>query len=283
MSRLDDAMSQYMAQIVFQERRPFDYRDFLTFKIDHVTYKMSHGTFRNKISILQRKGEVKIAYYSGLGFYTLTGYDFSKPMTIDHTLVHNNPIYKFLQDLPLGQQSIHDIRLKFKVPNIWEIISFSNNFPKNKRSKDIAIPSWNKDNTIVKVFIHKSDSVSVIIGCSLCPIPLNAEGIILFFTLLTRVEERLKTILDPDSCVYNEESSHSIPDYRQWIVTMWHFGRDSLTKYYGDKFFITVEKMQGILISMYAKDMKNGVRRIRLERQEYPRKTIMDAIEEKLG
>ena len=157
-------MLQYMAQIVFQERRPFNYRDFLTFEIDHDTYKMSHGTFRNKISMLKRKGEVNVAYYSGLGFYTLAGYDFPKPMTDDHTLVHNNPFYKFLQNLPVGQQSIHDIRLKFKVPNIWKIISLGNKFPKNKRSNDITIPPWTKDNAIVKVFIHRSDSVSVIIG-----------------------------------------------------------------------------------------------------------------------
>jgi hypothetical protein len=34
---------------------------------------MTHGTFRNKISKLMKKGEVSVMYYSPQGFFTLRG------------------------------------------------------------------------------------------------------------------------------------------------------------------------------------------------------------------
>ena len=63
---------------------------------------------------------------------------------------------------------------------------------------------------------------------------------------------------------------------------MWHFGRDTSIEYTGKKFSISVEKLEHILTRLYVKDF-NGKRRIRIETQEYPKKTVLDAIEEKLG
>lgn len=63
---------------------------------------------------------------------------------------------------------------------------------------------------------------------------------------------------------------------------MWHFGRDASTEFAGERFSITVEKLQRILTRLYVKDF-NGKSRLRIERQEYPKKTLIDAIEEKLG
>ena len=37
------------------------------------------------------------------------------------------------------------------------------------------------------------------------------------------------------------------------------------------------------LITAYSKDWKDGKRRIRIEKQEYPKKSLADALEEKLG
>jgi hypothetical protein len=67
-----------------------------------------------------------------------------------------------------------------------------------------------------------------------------------------------------------------------WIVTMWHFGVDGVTEYTGEKFSCTWEVGQNALIRAYTKDFRNGNTRIRLERQECPRKSLACAIEEKL-
>ena len=281
MTRLDDAMEEYIAYIVLSERRPFCYRDFLKFEVNDIGYNMVHGTFRNKISKLKKCGKVELSYYSSCAFYTLKGHKFGKPMTSDHTVVHNSPFYRMLQDLPFDKQCIHDIRLRFKVTNVWKVLSINSDFHTHRTSKDIAIPSWSRDNAIVRVMIHKTDTVSVIIGCSLLPIPLDADGIIRFFNLLVRVEEKLQTILD-NSLINSNEKNYSIPEYKSWVVTMWHFGRDSLVEYTNEKSCITIGTAQHMLTRLYVKDF-NGRNRIRIERQEYPRKTILDAIEEKLN
>ena len=71
-----------------------------------------------------------------------------------------------------------------------------------------------------------------------------------------------------------------IPDYKTWIITMWHFGRDSLTEYANEKFSHTVEDAQHGLTRIYSKEFPNGANskksktRIRLETQGYPNTTI---------
>jgi hypothetical protein len=123
--------------------------------------------------------------------------------------------------------------------------------------------------------------VSVVLGCSLQPIPLDFNGIIRFFTLLAVVETRVQTILEGIALKSNTECN-SIPVFRNWIVTMWHFGRDASVCYTGGKFSIEIGKLESILTRLYVKDF--GIKnKIRLERQEYPNKTVLDAIEERLG
>jgi len=281
MSELDEAMAVHMAYIVLSEGRPFSYVDFLQFKVDGKEYGMNHGTYRNKILALKRSGEVELDYNSGIAFHTLKGHRFGKPMTPNHTVVHNNPFLKFLESLPFDKQSIHDIHLKFKAPQTWKRFSVNPSFHRKARSQDIIIPSWGRENAILKVTIHRTDVVSVVVGCSLRPIPLDVGGILRFFSLLVRIEERLASSLDSSCHVSSGETTILIPDYGQWIVTMWHFGRDGLTEYTGEKFSITVEKAQHILTRIYSKEFGRHTR-IRDETQEYPRKALADAIEEKL-
>jgi hypothetical protein len=75
------------------------------------------------------------------------------------------------------------------------------------------------------------------------------------------------------------------------MVTMWHFGMDALVEYTGERFSATWEIGQNALVRAYSKEMVNVQGRmssrrenvIRIESQEYPRKTLQDAIQEKLG
>jgi hypothetical protein len=279
LTKLDDAMGEQMAYIVLSETRPFSYRDFLKFKVNDNEHTMDHGTFRNKISKLKKAGNVELCYYSSCAFYTLKGHKFGKPMTPDRMGVHNSPLYKMLQDLPFDKQSIHDIRLTLEVPNIWKTFSVNPEFYKNEANQDIAVPTWHEENSLVRIYVHKTDKISIIISCSVSPIPLTYKGTIRFFNLLVRAEEKLRNIVDNNS---QTKSWITIPDYKNWIVVMWHFGRDALQQYTGEKFSITVEDTQNVLARIYSKDFNNK-RRIRIEKQEYPKKTVIDAIEEKLG
>jgi hypothetical protein len=165
-------MDQYMACIVLTEHRPFSFKDFLCFRVNGIEYHMTHGTFRNKISRLLKRGIVEVVCQSVLTFYTLKGHPFRKPMTSYHTGVsHNHPIYRVIKDLPFDKQSIHDIHITFNSSDIWPVFSNIPNtdFHKNIVSHDIFIPTWNIENTLTRVTIHNTDTVSVKLACTLEP------------------------------------------------------------------------------------------------------------------
>ena len=111
--------------------------------------------------------------------------------------------------------------------------------------------------------------------------------------MLARTEERItntiKSIIENDdknNDPLNSENisaaSINIPHFYTWIVTMWHFGADSRLECTGEKFSITVKDGRNVLFRAYTKKREHKDTRIRIERQEYPRKSIIDAINEKL-
>jgi hypothetical protein len=330
LTELDDAMLEHMAYIVFVERRPFTFKDFFRFTVNSKEYKMKHGTFRNKILKLNKKGTVELLYNSHIAFYTLKGDNSGKSaITHDHTggttsynssrrsnsnsisiTNHNHKsgngyLYDLIMSLPLEHNSIHDIRLNFKVKGIWSMLynHYNNNnnndsnqqLSMNKYNKDILFQTWKLNNDIlIRVTVHKTDTVSIIIACSLRPIPINFDGISKFTEMLTRMEERISNMIkniekvdDKNNDSPNSENiitaaTINIPHYKTWIVTMWHFGADSMLQCSAEKFSITFKDGRDVLLRVYTKQRERKDTRIRIERQEYPRKTIVDAINEKL-
>jgi hypothetical protein len=222
--------------------------------------------------------------------------------------ISSNPLYRILKDLPLDQSSVHDIHLRFVSPQIYAIIyssiskrSFGSNYTINSRSKDILLRAWKIRDLLVKATIHRTDTVSIMIGCSLNPISFDFKGIIRLASALSIVEDRISRLVEGslnahgfnvidgniglDSSSPDRKKYHGIiiPPFSQWIVTMWHFGADALTEYSGEKFSTTWEIAENILIRAYSKGMNDNRIRIRLERQEYPKATVADIIEQKLS
>ena len=115
------------------------------------------------------------------------------------------------------------------------------------------------------------------------PVVVDHEGLIRLSNILTSVEERLLASVTGCAHTMSPLPQIHIPDHNSWIVTMWHFGTDSLSEYAGEKFEMTWEDGEHALLRIYAKDMKegNGIR-IRKERQEYPGVRLDAAIHEKL-
>lgn len=300
MSTLTEAMKIHIHYLVCDERRPFSYIDFMKFEVDEQEFRMSHGTFRNYISCLINEGLVEVAYKSNVTFYTLRGKKFVKAarlaMTGNHMVVtphttqqlSRNPIYRIIKDLPLEKNSVHDIRLKFHVPDINHVIasqttqSLCNNYTVNPNSKDISLPIWQIENLDLKVVIHKTDTVSVIVGCSYSPIAVDVAGIIRLTNALAVVRERLSTLVS-QQCISNSSNITTIPGYMEWIVNMWHFGADASVEYTGERFSATWGIAQDAIIRVYSKNMKDHKTRIRLERQEYPKTTLALALEQKLN
>jgi DNA-binding transcriptional ArsR family regulator len=135
LSDLIDAMIIHICHLVHDEQKPFSYLDFMKFEVDGLEFKMTHGTFRNNVSSLMKEGLVEVSFKSNITFYTLRGVRIGKArriaMTGDHMVVttphttqqlSSNPVYRIIKDLPLEKNSVHDIRLKFHVPDIYRVV-----------------------------------------------------------------------------------------------------------------------------------------------------------------
>jgi len=294
----EDIFLERMACIVFNDNRPFSYRDFLSFEYEGQPYKFKHGTIRNIFSKLQKNGDIEHEYRSGTAFYTLPGIKFGKSMTVNHTEVHLTPKQKtflqFLQSIPMDKPAIHDIRLSFTFNRLWSILSAcSSSFIRYKdlnSNKDITLQDIVRKDYSIRTSVHRTDNVSVIISCSKTPIPIDILGLAKLTSGLARVEERFQILVDDYNRLNLQNGRQSlslaidskIPDNLTWMVNMWHFGHDSLTGYSGEKFEITWGDSLN-LFRMYSKQhKKNKTMKIRKEIQEYPNKSLYEAFMDKV-
>ena len=128
----------------------------------------------------------------------------------------------FIDSLPADKHALHDIRFRFKVDNIWTTITTNHpELEQNDISKDISLNPLETHDLTTKTSIHHTDTVSVIVACSLNPVAVDIKGLVRLSNALTRVEERLLRYIE---CAAPSLSlSSSIPDHDSWIVTMWHF------------------------------------------------------------
>jgi hypothetical protein len=197
MTELEDAMQQQMAYIVFVEHTNFCRDNFLRFEWEGKEYKPKYRTINNKFSEFTKKGIIELDVKGNPSFYTLKGHKFGrKSMTLTHTggnlaLSSNHPLYTMLKNQIFGKEGIHNLRLRLEVPDIYNIVSTSiRRFTINPVSKDIQVPYPNKDNAQLILRLHKTDTVSVTVGCSVNPISLDYSdnGIPRLFTILARCE-----------------------------------------------------------------------------------------------
>jgi hypothetical protein len=283
-------MDRHMEYLVLNQGRNFSVLDFRRFEVDGKEYRMSSGRFRNKISKRRKAGLVELDCRSSIAIYTLKGHRFGKPMTHDHegagplfAAGRKTPIYKWIKNISVDKQSLHDIRLTFEANGIWTI--FSAMYPEfiNQANKDINLPTWTFVEDIdVKVTIHHTDTVSVALACSYRAIAIDVNDVPKLFEVLTRTEVQLTRLIE-DYCKSSGLAAVTVPHYSKWIAKMWHFGVDTLDEYDSQEFNVTIQEGLSDLFRIYTKRIRgdNTVRQ-RLERQEYPNSSIAQAILEKL-
>jgi hypothetical protein len=280
------------------ESRPFSYLDFGDFEVGGKKYSISHGTFRNKISRFTKNGVVELYYNSRIAFYKLKGFTFGheNAMTGNHMGISsvtnvtnvipytadigaNNFLIQntmYLNTLNTNANSIHDIHTKFTVPDIYKITSSYPKYNKliNPVSKDIPLDAQTIDDMIIRTTIHRTDTVTVIIGCSRCPITLDEKGITRLSCALTRIEERLSRKIDDCGALLEGGCERiPIPDNRRWQVTLWHFGKDKFQNEYPSNGYALTWGHGGEVLRVYLKTLDCN-RIERNEVQECPNKSL---------
>jgi hypothetical protein len=78
-----------------------------------------------------------------------------------------------------------------------------------------------------KVTVHRTDTISIVIGCSCHPVAVDMAGVIRLSN--AHIHDKLERSVNEKrygNC--NDNSSPLIvPNHMTWTVTMWHFGADS--------------------------------------------------------
>jgi hypothetical protein len=149
-------------------------------------------------------------------------------------------------------------------------------------SKDIPLEVENIDGMHIHTTIHRTDTVTVIIGCSREPITIDERGITRLSCSLTRIEERLLS-RKLDECGALLEGGYEripIPNNGKWQVTMWHFGKDKFANEYPAKGYALTWGHGREVLRTYIKKL-NDKKIKRNERQEYPNKSLKEALDDK--
>jgi hypothetical protein len=170
----------------------------------------------------------------------------------------------FIDSLPSNEHALHDIRFRFRVDNIWTIIMANHpELKPNDVSKDIFLDPSATHDLIIKTTIHHTDTVSVMVACSLNPVAVDLKGLLRLSNALTRVEERLLRYVECEPLSLSLSASSPIQDHNSWTVTMWYFGKDSYKEYTGEKFEVAWDEGENALMRIYTKDLKTQGTRIR--------------------
>jgi hypothetical protein len=244
-----------MKEIVRNENRPFSYKDFESFSLNGQDFKFSHGHIRNTFSALKKKGLIEFVNRSPQAFYTIKGVKFNNSMTptymtaIPELTNKQKAFLKFFRIHQLEHPCIHDIRLCFICKGLRSILVSSNSDLiknlDNESNKDITLKKITLGDITLKITVHNSDKVTVMIACTDNPIPIDLIGVSRLSGALTTVKERLQRVIDDHSKAASQikhddvaidTNDYQIPDYMSWIVNMWHFGYDSEPGFSGPMF-----------------------------------------------
>ncbi len=277
MAELDEAMREHMAFIVHREHRPFSYKDFRYFEVKGKHYRMAYGTFRNKILQFRHNNEVEVEIRSNPFFYTLKGFKFDngKQMTGNHMEASDisiqrlirHPLYQILEGNKFDKLAVHNLHFNFKAQGAYNNILLKNLELRksiDKDNKGIHFSYFDINRFSIIVSVYPNNTCKVVIGCSENPIHLDFEGINRLSMALCRIEERLSNL-----CV-TANITTSIPNYKYWIITLWHIGKDSISEYSREMFHCEWSLAEKMILRIYSKTVRKSNNRVRIEVQHNP-------------
>lgn len=277
-SELQDAVLEVLAFMVLSEGRPASYMDFVPcFEAQGKVYHIAHGTFHNIMAKMMKNGDIIPCYTSQMTFYSLPGHPFSRNAVTHYPRGVSRDLLDRVRRLAFQERAIHDIHLTFTSHSLWGLVAATGRYTQRAVSKDIAIDEYRIGLAVVKVTLHHSDSVSVVISCSDNPIPLDAQGVLQFSEILIRTEERVSQVIRACCEALSIKNPPAIQGYRDWVITMWHFGRDSLTECTGKMYNVTWQVGMNTFHA-YAKKFAGAKVRHRVEIEETPRQPVQDVL-----
>jgi len=62
----------------------------------------------------------------------------------------------------------------------------------------------------------------------------------------------------------------NLPSYKNWTITLWHIGKDSLSEYSKEMFHCKWDLAEKIALRIYSKELQTGKKKVRAEIQQNP-------------
>jgi hypothetical protein len=174
---------------------------------------------------------------------------------------------------------VHDVCLCFRVDGLYAKM-WAKGMSVNRQSRDIKfLYVCLQGHLYLRVFLHRTGSVTCYVKCSQHPIEVTPEGLVDFTSVLSKVASLLEEAAESSSFVFKHSA---VPDVSGWVVTQWHFGKDGKKEISGKSYHVTYRNWSGALVRVYLK--RHGDKfRARKEVIEQPRKSLPEAFSERFA
>jgi len=246
------------------------------------------GTARNINWKLKKHGLIKPYCKSLFTFYKLKSTNnvkMKKPVTLYRMGVSGlrriQPNFvSVLESLDMEEVCrVHDVHLTLVADGLYDALMHTGEFQPDRDSKDIFFGKFKwSEYRVVQVYLHRNDKVSLIADCGNCPIESSAQGFVSLAGFLGGIREKLLNrwrTADP------KVSELSFPWAENWLVAMWHYGRDTAQEFSGEGFNVTFKMWCGELARIYVHE-QDHFRKVRFEVTETPKKPLQEVISKKL-
>ena len=70
------------------------------------------------------------------------------------------------------------------------------------------------------------------------------------------------------------KSSINLPHYKDWIITLWHIGKDSLSEYTRKMFHCKWDLADKMILRIYSKELQTSKKKVRIEVQQNPKISV---------
>jgi hypothetical protein len=236
--------------------------------------RFEYGTLRNNISKLTNKGDIlkfpdeNPARYILRAWRTRPEYrayfkNDSDPMGVSLTK-RVKPCFDFVgfvESLDWGELAyLHNIRLEFNVFRVCGVCR-SDGWCWCRRSHSYR-KGFNCFEFPLMVQLYDSQRVQVAVRCSMTPIPFNFAGLTRLTSALGELKGKLGWV--------------GAPSVVDWVVTSWHYGKDSAQEVSGPSFNVTFQTWAKTFARIY---VKRELNKVRVEEIQSPNRTVQELFE----
>lgn len=247
--------------IICKMGKDFVYSDFAD--------EIKPGAFRTAILRLKKDGKVKPVIQGRFPSYCIVGYEIGNErgdVTLEDMGV-GQEFENILHDVGFQYPTVHDITIQVPCKDLYKELLQLGETP-NKSHNGIDLGRCNFTDTISAHILVYTKTIQIHIGCSFDPIVYSSLGAQKLLMMLTE----WRTMIDERTGNKMED----MPPVENWMVTHYHFNKDSEKSYSCKKFEVKLSEFTTGFIRFYSKSFPGGIMRVRLEQSRTPKRRLGD-------